>query len=446
MSLVQGYSSDEDEVPLSLMATVDTKLVDVNPETSAIEEKFEIVEVESKPFQTPFKRGKNKNKRRKGNVEDDYLGPWASYEETPEEKVSEPEDDEETKEEEDIQNSNEVQTETKPTTEYLAKFDYDGSFMTPPPLLGDHECFVPKKVIHTYAGHEDGVNKLQFFPGSGHLILSCGNDGMIRLWDVYNDQELIREYCGHSQPVKDIVFNKKGDRFLSCSFDKKVHLWDTETGEVLYTLKTEVQPTSVMFNTVDDGEFLVGLRNNKIEHYSLNLNANTDAGESVLTSVQTYDYHLGSINGLKPFKEKFLSISDDKSIRIWNYGINIPLKTIMHPTQYSIASVAIHGNDIALQNMNNLIQVLDPKFKFRKKTFRNDNITGYKIDIDFSPDGKIICSGDSKGFLLFWDFKSGKLVKKFRVSNKLINCIKYHPQEQSKVMASGTNGKIYYCD
>ena len=55
--------------------------------------------------------------------------------------------------------------------------DYQGRCWVEPPKGvhpddGDHECFVPKKPLHKWTGHNKGVQSIQFFPGTGHLLLS----------------------------------------------------------------------------------------------------------------------------------------------------------------------------------------------------------------------------------------------------------------------------------
>ncbi|KAK6455444.1 WD40-repeat-containing domain protein [Scheffersomyces xylosifermentans] len=515
MSIVQGYSSSEDEeVPqlpvlpkYEIQTYTETHSVEAEPEissslvsTSAKRKKrknfagnaeetyydsatFELHAKLEKRNKGPSNDVKSKVKKlkrkrtKKGAAEDDdYLGPWAKYssdEEAADKQVRDnsesdvdviptklEEDQEGDKNTYDSENDSGIEekaTSGAITTEFLGsnQFDYLGrTYMHIPRDLdvnltkepGSQECFVPKRVIHTFTGHSKGVTKLELFPKSGHLLLSAGNDGKIRLWDLYHKRELLRIFHGHSQSVKDVTFNSSGSEFLSCGFDKKIVLWNTETGEIKRTMKINAIPNVIKFNPNNEKEFIVGLSNNKIQHYDL-------GGLNSEEPVQTYDHHLGAINSLTIIDDnnRFMSTSDDKTVRFWDWRINIPIKFISDPSQHSMPTAAVYpgGNFIALQSMDNSIQVIQGhgKFKFnRKKTFKGHNVAGYGIGIDISPDGKIIMSGDSSGYGYFWDWKTCRLINKFKVSDKPISCIHFHPQETSKVLMAGTTGEIFYCD
>lgn len=62
--------------------------------------------------------------------------------------------------------------------------------------------------------------------------------------------------------------------------------------------------------------------------------------------VQTYDQHLGPVNTLTFVDEnrRFLSTSDDKSIRGWDWDIPVVIKYIAEPYMHSMPAVTKHPN------------------------------------------------------------------------------------------------------
>ena len=73
--------------------------------------------------------------------------------------------------------------------------------MDPPKdLRADNSfCYMPKRLIHTWSGHTKGVNAIRFFPGTGHLLLSAGLDGKIKIWDVMGSGKCMRTYMGFTK-------------------------------------------------------------------------------------------------------------------------------------------------------------------------------------------------------------------------------------------------------
>lgn len=43
------------------------------------------------------------------------------------------------------------------------------------------QCYLPKKVIHSYTGHTKGVNKVQYLPKTAHIFLSCSMDSKVKV-------------------------------------------------------------------------------------------------------------------------------------------------------------------------------------------------------------------------------------------------------------------------
>lgn len=215
-----------------------------------------------------------------------------------------------------------------------SEFDYLGrTYMHVPQDLdisltkevGSVTNYIPKKHIFTWKHHGKPITALQLFPRSSHLGLSGAADGMVKIWDVYRQRELLRTFAGHNKAVTDLSFNNDGSRFLSGGFDRRIRLWDTETGQCVNRFNCGKTPHVIKFNpSAENGhEFLAGLSDNRILQYD------SRAGNE---TVQEYDHHLGAINTIEFIDEsrRFMSTSDDRSLRVWEYGIPVEIKTIRY--------------------------------------------------------------------------------------------------------------------
>lgn len=305
--------------------------------------------------------------------------------------------------------------------------------------------FIPKKMVHTWKHHTKAITGLRFFPQSGHLLLSSSADSTIKIWDVYHQRELLRTYSGHTKAVSDISFNHDGTRFLSGSYDRQMKLWDTETGKCISKFSTGSTPHCLVFNpTPEHGhEFLAGMHDKKIVQFD------TRGGND---TVQEYDHHLAAINTITFVQggDRFMTTSDDKSLRAWDYNIPVPIKYIAETYMFPMTRSAVHpsGKYVAYQSSDNQVVVYNANDKFRqnrKKSYRGHNNAGTAIDIDISPDGQFLASGDTAGYLVFWDWKTCKMYHKIDTKDP-VTCVKWHPQETSKLVSAGADGVIRYWD
>jgi len=453
---------------------------------------------EKKPTKAPV--SKKRRRKRKGDPEsDDFLGPWAPYKEEPEvrvltaeeiaeadrimpkgkrrkkremeaelaaeqERMEEEEEnppaeeegekekektegmvEEEEEEEEELEQSEGTETSTFHGTEL---YDYQGrSYLSAPSHLRNfpHKTFLPKKVVHTWKAHPKGVNAVRLFPKFGHIMLSAGMDGCIKLWDMYDKKNLLRTFNGHTKSVRDLCWNSDGSKFLSCSYDKQIKLWDTETGVCLGRYSNRNIPYCVKFHPHPDKEnqFLVGCSNKKIVQWDTNTGKIT----------QQYDQHLGPVNTITFIDEgrRFVTSSDDKSLRIWEFGIPVVIKYICEPHMHSMPSVKVHpnGNWFVAQSLDNQILVYSTRDRFRmnkKKRFLGHLIAGFACQVNFSPDGKYLISGDSDGKLWIWDWKHSKVLRTLQGHRKCVIGCEWHPIEPSKVVTCSWDGTIKYWD
>ncbi|PIN13020.1 mRNA splicing factor [Handroanthus impetiginosus] len=326
--------------------------------------------------------------------------------------------------------------------------DYQGrSWIAPPKdakASNDH-CYIPKRLVHTWSGHTKGVSAIRFFPKHGHLILSAGMDTKVKIWDVFNSGKCMRTYMGHSKAVRDIWFSNDGTKFLSAGYDKNIKYWDTETGQVISTFSTGKIPYVVRLNPDEDKQnvLLAGMSDKKIVQWDINTGQIT----------QEYDQHLGAVNTITfvDNNRRFVTSSDDKSLRVWEFGIPVVIKYISEPHMHSMPSISLHPNSnwLACQSLDNQILIYSTRERFqlnKKKRFAGHIAAGYACQVNFSPDGRFVLSGDGEGRCWFWDWKSCKVFRTLKCHDGVCIGCEWHPLEQSKVATCGWDGLIKYWD
>ena len=427
-------------------------------------------------------------RRRPGTSEKDagsgtYVGPWAEPEEEEEEEEipvveekpkhveekdkqvqgkkdekdddrEEDEDDKEDDKEEEEKEKKSKKTKGDPEGGYSVVHlketcDYQGRSFVEAPRgvraatgMGEHKCYVPERCVATAAhAHARGTACVRVVPRYGHLVLSAGLDGVAKLWTVDAGGALACavSYHGHSRAVRDACFAADGRRFVTCAYDRYVKLWDTETGAVVSACTNGKTPYCARLHAANESECLCGTSQRRVVQWDFRTRA----------VVQEYEEHQASVNAVLFIDggRRFVSSSDDKSLRVWDYGIPVPVKYISEPSMHSMPALALHpgGKYFACQSMDNQICVYEAAGSYKllpRKRFTGHTVAGYACQLAFSPDGRYLLSGDASGRLWVWGWKSGRLLRTLPAHDGVAIGVDWHPLHPSRVFSCGWDGAI----
>jgi len=95
-----------------------------------------------------------------------------------------------------------------------------------------------RRVVKSLLGHGSDVNDLKIHPVDRNLLLSCGKDESVRLWNLTTDAPvaIFAGTGGHCGDVLQCDFHLSGDRFVSCGMDSCTKVWAL-TGDVAEAIK-----------------------------------------------------------------------------------------------------------------------------------------------------------------------------------------------------------------
>jgi pre-mRNA-processing factor 17 len=154
------------------------------------------------------------------------------------------------------------------------------------------------------------------------------------------------------------------------------------------------------------------------------------------------------------------------------------MKYIADPTMHSMPAVTLAPNLkwLGCQSMDNKIVIYSALNRFklnRKKTFKGHMVAGYACGLDFSPEMRYgflqylyivdscssplncvyflfffsyVISGDADGKVFVWDWKTTRVLARWKAHQAVCSSVLWHPHETSKIASAGWDGLIKFWD
>ena len=279
----------------------------------------------------------------------------------------------------------------------------------------------------------------------GKQILSSGDDGTIRLWDIATRKE-VNNFPGEKvssgvvYPVTGVAYSPDGKTFISGQKTSLPKLWDIALGKVI---KRVSQKTAGVYSlAVSPSGNLIALGT----YGSISI-CDANSSKEILIPIS----RTSPIIAVKfsPDSQTLVAVADNQEISLWdtnsgtkirNFDIHNYQKDVEYATD---ASFTPDGKTLITGGFNK-----DPYQGIIKMWNANDGtlihtiIDGQSVDcIAISHDGQKLATGNFDHTVKIWEISTGKLLKVLVGHKNYIKSVCFSPDDKT-VVSSSTHGAI----
>ena len=278
-----------------------------------------------------------------------------------------------------------------------------GSLFTPedklaqrvPPIL-KHEAL--KKAY--LPRHRDNVHSVIFSEDAKHLV-SASKDGSLHIWDVEKDiYESSFSLGAYSDLIYTLAFSEDSKYLASNDgFEERVRVWDVENS------------TQRAILTPGQGDFL-----NRVREITVSQGIKKIAGRDYEGTIQIWDAETA---------EQLSTIVTDKMQNYWPLILSPNGKIIAGRERLDTDHIELWQTDPGAH----LFTLKDHTSAVSKYTF--------------SPDSKLLVSGDRDGTIILWDVETGNQLRRLTGPTKSIGALTFSTDGKTLVSGSGNEIRLW---
>lgn len=233
----------------------------------------------------------------------------------------------------------------------------------------------------------------------GKTILTCGNDGVIHLWDRATRAE-IRQLKGHASSVYKAHFSPDGALIASASHDRTARIWDAASGECLFTFKGHGYPVADALFT-PDGSGVISCS------YTRSGEPSCVFGEILLWNRSSGEVTRRLVGGVKPLSALALS-RDGKTLAAGSWDAEVYV--------YDLASDSSEYRILRVPDKEEIYAAVDA--------------------VAISPDGALVACGSKDRTARVWNLQSGELVGTLGGHGGYVGAVAFSPDGATIVTGS----------
>lgn len=286
---------------------------------------------------------------------------------------------------------------------------------------------------------------------NGAKLVTGSKDKIVRTWNLSNNQ-LERQYAGHTAPVTAVAMSVNGQYLASAAEDNTIRFWNQGNGQQLYLLGGhEKKITSLSFHP------------NNSQMISASEDGSIKLWQMPFVAPRMFA-HAGPVScvAISPDGARMITGCADKNVRLWNLSNGANERTFGGST-LAIQCVAFSNNAalIASGSADKTITVWNAGNAQVVKKF--PNLPAVPQSVVITPDNKQVIAGFADNSIRAFDIAMGKEVMKFPghggavtglvlnpkgdvlISSSADKTIKTWTVMEGKVKSTLTHGNVVNC-
>lgn len=269
-----------------------------------------------------------------------------------------------------------------------------------------------------------------------------------RVPPILKRKELNKAYLPKRRDdVHSVIFSEDTKHLISASKDGSLHIWDVETG--LYQSSFSLGAHSDLVNVLafsEDGKYLAS--NDGFEERIRVWNVENGTQHAILTPGQGDFLNPVREITVSPAIKKVAGRDYEGTIRIWDAETVEQLSTVVTdrmqhywPLVFSPDGKILAGRERLSTDNIELWQTDLGAHLFTLKAH-----TGAVSEYTFSPDSRLLVSGDRDGTIILWDVGTGDQRKRLTGPTKPIGALAFSTDSKTLVSGSGNEIRLWEVD